>query len=114
MSKFNAMNSLIIISFRHTIKRSRGMQSKSLDKSIKHLPLQNNYLGLPSILLINELKHVLCCIYVDSKKGVKYLFIAASISFLVSLSYSFESIIKVLAGLKFDISFFLEVPLLIG
>ena len=55
-----------------------------------------------------------CAVIVSiAKKGVKYLFIAASINFLVNLPHSFENVIKVLTGLKFDISFFLEVPSLI-
>ena len=44
-------------------------------------------------------------------KENKYLFIALSINFLVTLSCIFEDVVKILTGRKFDISFFLEVPL---
>ena len=46
-------------------------------------------------------------------KGDKYLSIALSINFLVTLSYIFENVVKILTGRKFDISFFL-VPLSSG
>ena len=47
-------------------------------------------------------------------KGDKYLFIALSIIFLVTLSYISENVVKRLSSQKFDISFFLEVPLSSG
>ena len=42
------------------------------------------------------------------------MFIALSINFLVTLSYIFENVVKILTGRNFDMSFFLEVPLSIG
>ena len=44
-------------------------------------------------------------------KGDKYLSIPLSTNFLVSLSYIFENVFKILTGQKFDISVLLEVPL---
>ena len=44
-------------------------------------------------------------------KGDKYLFIALSINFLVTFSYIFENVVKILTGQKFYIPFLLEVPL---
>ena len=44
-------------------------------------------------------------------KGDKYLFIALSINFLVTFSYIFENVVKILTGRKFYIPFLLEVPL---
>ena len=41
-------------------------------------------------------------------KGDKYLCIALSINFLVTLSYVFENVVKILTGQKFEISFLLE------
>ena len=39
---------------------------------------------------------------------------ALSISFLVTLSYIFENVVKILTGRKFDIPFLIEVPLSSG
>ena len=47
-------------------------------------------------------------------KWDKYLPIALSINFLVTLSYIFENVIKILTGRKFYISFLLEVALSSG
>ena len=47
-------------------------------------------------------------------KGDKYLLIALSINFLVTLTYIFENVVKILTGRKFDISFLLEGPLSSG
>ena len=47
-------------------------------------------------------------------KGDKYFSIALSINSLVTLSYIFESVVKIPTGQKFDISFLLEVPLSSG
>ena len=47
-------------------------------------------------------------------KEDKYLSIALSINFLVTLAYIFENVVKILTGRKFDISFLLEVPLSSG
>ena len=44
-------------------------------------------------------------------KGDKYLSIALSINFLVTLSYIYENVVKILTGRKFDVSFLLEVHL---
>ena len=44
-------------------------------------------------------------------KGDKYLSIALSINFLVTLSYIFENVVEILTDRKFDITFSLEVPL---
>ena len=44
-------------------------------------------------------------------KGDTYLSIALSINSLVTLSYIFEDVFKILTGWEFDILFLLEVPL---
>ena len=47
-------------------------------------------------------------------KGDKYFSIALSVIFLVTHSYIFQNVVKILTGQKFDISFLLEVPLSSG
>ena len=46
-----------------------------------------------------------------SRNERRYLSVVLSVNFLVTLSYTFENVVEILTGRKFDISFLLEVPL---
>ena len=93
------------------------MQSKALDKSLKTYPtsklLSRSFLHSCK----KKLKQLGHYNFVDKRKEVKedkYLFIFVSIKFLVTFSWLFGNVIKIITGQKFDWSFFLEVLLSSG
>ena len=78
------------------------MQSKVLDKSMKTSPIKNYYLDLPFILLVNESKHAGHYNFVDKEKRDKWKEINICswlyLSNLITLSYIFETVAKILTG----------------